>query len=233
MTDLREMNPFENEEVSLQWISSVERERGEFRDRHIYPRLRSWRSSVLGRSIVEVGSGQGACTPHLCRVPTEYTGVEPSETLVARARECHSGDGRRYVLGNAYELPLDDEVADGVVLVNVLFHLKDVGGAAKEINRVLKSQGRVLIITANPASYDGWEQYFFDYERREKMLIGKFRLPNQELSQQTMYLHTQEDIEHELTENGLEILSCVPFGKSDGVKGFKHFVAIEAKRHDL
>ncbi len=85
-----EENPFEREDVAKQWISSVENEKDGFRDREIYPRLKSWKRSVTGTAFLEIGSGQGICYSQLGLSDQEsYLGIEPSEPLVARAKQLY------------------------------------------------------------------------------------------------------------------------------------------------
>ena len=52
---------------------------------------------------------------------------------------------RPTLFANAERLPFGDEIADTVLLSEVLEHLRDPGAALREIRRVLKPDGRVLI----------------------------------------------------------------------------------------
>lgn len=231
MKHIREFNPFEDEIVSQEWIASVEQEEGLFREMHIYPRLRQWHVQANPRIILEVGCGQGVCSDYLCDEATNYIGIDPSRYLIERAQhQRYSRFNKSFKLGNAYDLPLEDESVDGVVLVNVLFHLKDLALANREISRVLQPGGQVFIITANPSHYDRWEQYFFDYIKKDNCLIGKFKLPNNQLSQQTMYLHSLDKMRSAFVESGMQNPSVEQFGKLDEKNGFSHFISLQSKK---
>lgn len=225
-----EFNPFEDAIVSQEWIASVENEEGAFREIHIYPRLQQWRTQANPKVIVEVGCGQGICSDYLGDKLTQYIGIDPSPYLIERAKHQYAGHNKSFKVGNAYNLMLDDKSVDGIVLVNVLFHLKDLTLANREISRVLKPGGQAFVITANPSYYDRWEQYFFDYIKEGDCLTGKFKLPNNQLSKQTMYLHPLEKIKSTLVESGMQKPFVEQFGKIDEENGFPHFVSLQSTK---
>ena len=52
-------NPFELEKVAMQWINSVENEKGLLRDTETCPRLNHWFNSTTKGDVLDIGSGQG------------------------------------------------------------------------------------------------------------------------------------------------------------------------------
>ena len=129
-------NPFTKPEIAALWIKCVEKVSGEFREQHIYPRLRAWEGEQMDGQILEVGSGQGVCCQCLA-TERRYLGVEPSEPLHLRAVEQYQKGERSFILGNAYSLPVSDGSCAGAFSVNVWMHLSDLGKAARELSRVL------------------------------------------------------------------------------------------------
>ncbi len=158
---LKEENPFENENIAKEWIKSVEGEKDSFRDKEIYPRLKRWISNMKPQITVEIGSGQGICSNQLGSYQGKYIGIEPSETLLKRAKQLYGSQPNvNFILGNAYELPIVEQSADAVFSINVWFHLENLVRASQELGRILRPTGGFLIITANPNAYLIWVQLY-------------------------------------------------------------------------
>ena len=100
---------------------------------------------LRGREVLELGSGMGEMTTLLARSGARVTALDisPGSIAVARRRaELHGVDGAiEFVVGAGEELPLPAERFDVVVGKAVLHHL-EVGRAAPELHRVLRTGGR-------------------------------------------------------------------------------------------
>jgi ubiquinone/menaquinone biosynthesis C-methylase UbiE len=88
--------------------------------------------------ILEVGSGSGDGTAALARVfpGARITGMDLSQEMVRAAEQANPGP--EYVVGDAAELPFDDDTFDLVAQNNVPFY-------PRELKRVLKPGGHVLV----------------------------------------------------------------------------------------
>jgi SAM-dependent methyltransferase len=206
-----ENNPFEDEVVAAEWIVGVESEKGQIRDNEIYPCLKSWSASVTG-TVVDIGAGQGVASTHVSS-NLEYIGIEPSPALVQRAKELYTAPQRKFVVGNAYSLPIENGSAGGCFSINVWFHLTDLDTAAREVARVLKPGGTFLIITANPSAYEIWEDMYTDIERDGNMIIGKVKLLTNTLSKNTFYEHPRAAILDSLANAGLQVTEIGSLGR--------------------
>ncbi|MFA7252665.1 MAG: class I SAM-dependent methyltransferase [Candidatus Paceibacterota bacterium] len=207
-----EDNPFEDETVAKQWINSVENEKGRIRERETYPKLKAWSDLIKPKIIVDIGSGQGVCADYVQAPDGKYIGIEPSSVLVERAKELYSRKDREFLVGNAYQLPIQDESADTALSVNVWFHLEDLDLASQELARVLKAGGNFLISTANPNSLDIWRTWYFDAIEDDKKIDGGVNVPVNPMSRNVFYKHTIEEIKSHLTKHGLEITKEEEFG---------------------
>ena len=120
-------NPFTNEVVAKAWATSVEIESGNWRDRVLYPAMQRWITGVSAQNpiVLDVGAGQGRGSTEIHGYGS-YIGIEPSSFLVDRAKELYSAPNREFIIGNAYELPIDSESVDAVISVNVLFHVTNL-----------------------------------------------------------------------------------------------------------
>lgn len=226
----REENPFEDEQVSQEWIRSVEGEKGLLRDKEIYPRLKRWTEQASLKVLVEIGAGQGICAEKCEMKSGRYIGVEPSSPLVRRAKELYSDPRRKFMIGNAYDLPIPDNSADAVFSVNVWFHLEDLDRASRELSRILKPDGKFLIITANPDPEltKVWESWYDDVTKERKKLVGKINIPINPLSKNVFYQHTLHEIIEALENNGLKVEEIEPFGKNSDNKDI--FIEIRGQK---
>lgn len=59
--------------------------------------------------------------------------------MVDRAKQLYLDKKKEFVIGNVYNLPLEDRSVDAVFSLGVWFHLKDLDKAHKEVGRVLKT----------------------------------------------------------------------------------------------
>lgn len=226
MTDkTREDNPFEDEMMAKEWINAIETEKGGTRENEVYPMISNWVKENNLKKVLEIGAGQGVCSPF---IESEYIGVEPSQTLVNRAYELYPG--KKFIRGSSYALPLGDESVDGAFSLGVWFHIENLDDTHKELARVVKSNGKVLIITSNPETYDIWESVF-SVAKVGKKLDGPVKLPTGKMARNVFFLHTQDEITNSLEKNGFKIENIKMFGRgSKNVKdkGLGIWIAIRA-----
>jgi ubiquinone/menaquinone biosynthesis C-methylase UbiE len=112
--------------------------------------LRRWRPDG---TLVDLGCGPGYLA---VRISKEYpglttVGLDVSSDMVDLARansQRRASVNLRLVLGNVEALPLADGSIDCAVSSLSLHHWSDAQGALREINRVLKPGGRLLIFDA-------------------------------------------------------------------------------------
>jgi SAM-dependent methyltransferase len=69
-----------------------------------------------------------------------------SKSLLRQAQE-RLGDGERYtyVAANLYQMPLADDLVDAAAMVRVIHHLANVPDALRQLNRVIRPQGTLLL----------------------------------------------------------------------------------------
>lgn len=219
-----EENPFENNIVAKQWINSVEGEKGMVRDNESYPHLKKWHDNTTRGVIVDIGSGQGICSEKINNYE-KYIGVEPSIFLTERAKELYSAPNREFMVGNAYELPIEHNSCDQAMSCNVWFHLADINRASRELSRVLKHNGRFWIHTADYDSLDTWKEFYINPIIEDNKIVGEVRVPVNNLSNNTFYLHTKEDIKDALTKSGLVVENSTKIGTMQN--GAKLFIIFE------
>jgi SAM-dependent methyltransferase len=103
-------------------------------------------------TLVDIGAGTGAfATAFSDWFDLSVIAVEPSAAMRAQIPRTSA---IQVLEGDAVALPLPDESADAAWLSLVIHHIADLGAAAREIRRVLRPGGPVLIRQGFPGRID-------------------------------------------------------------------------------
>jgi ubiquinone/menaquinone biosynthesis C-methylase UbiE len=102
-----------------------------------------------GASILEIGCGAGSTSVELARRGYAVQGLDLSEAMIRRARSRAAAAGLRgavaFHVGDAHELPVAAGTVDLVLAIGVLSWLADPETAVREMSRVTKPDGHVLV----------------------------------------------------------------------------------------
>ena len=102
---------------------------------------------VRGRTVLDLGCGDGENLVPLVTRGAEVIGLEISPALIGVARtrlDLHGLGGRvRFLASSVHEIALPDSSVDVVLGIAILHHL-DLARSAREIRRVLKPGGRAI-----------------------------------------------------------------------------------------
>lgn len=97
-------------------------------------------------ACLDLGSGTGRFTPLLAEVfGGPVYGVEPFDRMREQAEAAPHPGPVRYLAGRAEAIPLPDASCDLVLMFLSFHHVRDRPAAAREIRRVLRPGGRLLI----------------------------------------------------------------------------------------
>ena len=109
---------------------------------------RSQLLSGLDGDVLEIGAGTGANLRAYPATLRSLTLTEPSPQMASRLRSKAEGSrpDATIVAAPAEDLPFDDESFDAVVTTLVLCSVDDVAAAARELRRVLRPDGRLVVI---------------------------------------------------------------------------------------
>lgn len=101
---------------------------------------------VAGKTVLDVGCGDGALAFELARRGAIVTGLDPDPAMIAAARRRAGIEGvqSRLVEGRAESLPFPDAAFDRVLATTVLCFVRDAERAVAEMARVLKPGGRLV-----------------------------------------------------------------------------------------
>lgn len=96
--------------------------------------------------VLEIGSGTGINFPYYVAAES-VTAIEPSEYMIeqSHSKKKLSSVPLEVVNANAGQLPFEDDTFDTIVATLVLCTIPDVDKALKEIKRVCKPEGTILV----------------------------------------------------------------------------------------
>jgi len=113
-------------------------------------------TSARNLRVLEIGCGLGTDGAQFARAGARYTGVDLTDAAVELARKCFAvfelpGEFRT---ADAENLDFADETFDLVYSHGVLHHTPDTARAVSEVHRVLKPNGRAVVMLYHRNSYN-------------------------------------------------------------------------------
>jgi len=127
------------------------------------------------KSILDVGSGAGQIVQHLLEFAdrdAQITCVDLSHRMLCRARDRLRSDRPVYMTADLCALPFADESFDGITCGYVLEHLPEPRDGLRELSRVLRRHGRMLLLTTEDNFAGAWTSRIWrcrTYDRHELM----------------------------------------------------------------
>jgi ubiquinone/menaquinone biosynthesis C-methylase UbiE len=109
---------------------------------------------AAGAVVADVGTGTGFLAEGALDAGARVIGVDASEGMLARVRERFAGRDFEARLGDVDSLPLADGEADAVLANMVLHHAPDPPRAIREMARVLKPGGRLVVTDADSHTHE-------------------------------------------------------------------------------
>jgi len=122
-------------------------------------------------SLLEIGAGSAAAMrAYLAGHPAARAVAMELSPLSIRAATQSRSTSLRAVAGNALQLPFRDRSLDVVVAFEVIEHIPDVGMALREMLRVVRRPGHIIIGLPNHASL--WTPLEDGLRRRTRLAFG-------------------------------------------------------------
>ena len=170
--------------------------------------LRFWLDTLVNyvpagdvRLIVDVGCGTGRFSAGLAEAfKAEVIGVDPAETMLAKAKERPPHPRVKLIKGDAERLPVERGAAGLVYLSMVYHHLGNPGNGAREFARVLRSGGFLCVRNSTVDHLDRFPylEYF-----PTAIAVNRRRLPSQRDVIATMQENGFALVRHEVIEQRL------------------------------
>ncbi len=144
---------------------------------------RRWKRRVIelanprpGERALDLCCGTGDLTLALARRGADVTGLDFSEKMLAVARQRAKNQRiipTSFIQGDALQIPFPDASFDIVTIGYGLRNLADLDAGLREIRRVLKSGGRLVILEFGKPDCAVWRGIYFAHLRYVAPLLGK------------------------------------------------------------
>jgi len=116
-----------------------------------------------GKQAADIGAGTGFVTEGLIRQGLEVIAVDQSEAMLAELKSKYPDLDCRQ--GEAEELPLTDDAVDYVFANMYLHHVDRPSAAIKEMTRILKKGGRLVITDLDEHNFE-----FLKHEHHDRWM---------------------------------------------------------------
>jgi len=139
------------DEVAQQW----DKIRETFFSEVVRDRALSTADVKKDKIAADIGAGSGFITEGLIRKGLEVIAVDQSESMLAEMRKKFaSRKGIDYRVGESKHLPIPDETVDYAFANMFLHHVESPPEAIKEMVRILKRKGKLVITDLDEHSFD-------------------------------------------------------------------------------
>ncbi|MDB5582179.1 MAG: glycosyl transferase family 2 [Bradyrhizobium sp.] len=111
------------------------------------------RELVGGKSVLDIACGEGYGSSMLADVAQSVVGVDIARDTVDHASRKYKKSNLQFKIGDCVDIPLPDDSVDVVVSFETIEHLDQHDAMMKEVKRVLRPDGVVIISTPETNEY--------------------------------------------------------------------------------
>lgn len=102
--------------------------------------------------VLDIGCGTGRFSKALAEITgAQVYAIDPSQEMLDKAKKKDKNKNIEWSKGKAEDLPFPDEYFDCVYMTFVFHQIKDRKRAVQEMHRVLKKEGKCLVMTTSYA----------------------------------------------------------------------------------
>ena len=149
---------YDPNDVNEQFAMELELTEGHYKgEKHQWERVNIMMDAVKGPHVLEVGAGDGYCSLVLKQRGFKVTSTEVSKIRLDRMEKA----GLNPIEAPVQDLPFPDASFDSVICGEVLEHIPNWWEGMKELERVLKPDGRLILSWPVHPDYDGLKMHLW------------------------------------------------------------------------
>lgn len=114
---------------------------------------------IIGKTVLDVACGEGYGSNFLANYAQRVIGCDIDQKTINWASSKYSESNLEFICAPIERLPLDDSSVDVVVSYETIEHVLDPENMMKELKRVLKDDGILLISTPDKKHYSDDRNY--------------------------------------------------------------------------
>ena len=145
-------------------------------DPYLLKRIYSLLSPVSSGRYLDIGCGTGNYTIPLSERGLNFTGVDPSEVMLNEAKS--KSRKVEWISGTVEDIPFADNTFDGAIATLTVHHWNNMEQGFRELYRVLKPAGRLVIFTSSP---EQMESYWLNHYFPDVMKLSIEKMPSVQL----------------------------------------------------
>ena len=118
---------------------------------------------VRGSRVLDAGCGPGMTSDYVLKNGSEFFGIDLSESMLKICRERSiCPESMHLAIADIATLPFPDSSFDTILCLGALEYVETIKRALRELSRLLKKDGIVIISMQNPRSpYRLWDRYVY------------------------------------------------------------------------
>jgi 2-polyprenyl-3-methyl-5-hydroxy-6-metoxy-1,4-benzoquinol methylase len=138
------------------WVQIIREQRDKYRTTITNPAVLRAIGPADGLAILDAGCGEGYLSRMLAEKGAKVTGIDSSAELIkaARSHELANQLPVSFDVGDVNSLPCGPEEFDVVLCNHLMNDLQDPSAAIREFSRVLRDNGRLVILMLHPCFYN-------------------------------------------------------------------------------
>jgi ubiquinone/menaquinone biosynthesis C-methylase UbiE len=139
-----------------------------------YTRYLAAKNIIKDKIVLDIACGTGYGSKLISQHARKVFGVDIDDPTINYAKKHYSGKNIEYKVGDGQKIPIEDNSIDVVITFETIEHVEDYNLFLKEVKRVLKDDGVVILSTPNDLEFaEGNHFHLHEFEYNELMSMLK------------------------------------------------------------